>query len=110
MEPQKTIIYDDNCPLCCWYTDAFVQTGLLPQEGRQSFTATQLTSLPQFDLDRSKDEIPLIDNRGGATLYGIDSLVYLLGQRWPWIPKVAAWAPINWFLRKRHRINNCQIY
>lgn len=61
MKPQKTIIYDDNCPLCCWYTDAFVQTGLLQQDGRQSFTATQLTSLPQFDLDRSKDEIPLVD-------------------------------------------------
>lgn len=105
MASQKTILYDDNCPLCCWYTDAFVQTGLLEAEGRQSFTDIELETLTeQLDLARSKDEIPLLDDQGGATLYGIDSLLYLLGQRWPWMPKVAGLTPIDWFLRRLYKL------
>jgi predicted DCC family thiol-disulfide oxidoreductase YuxK len=105
MATQKTILYDDNCPLCCWYTDAFVQTGLLTPDGRQSFTNTKLEHLEdRLDLARSKDEIPLLDDAGGPTLYGIDSLLYLLGQRWPWMPKIARLAPINWFLRRLYKL------
>ena len=105
MPTQKTILYDDNCPLCCWYTDAFVQTGLLTPDGRQSFTNTKLEHLEdRLDLARSKDEIPLLDDDGGPTLYGIDSLLYLLGQRWAWMPKIARLAPINWFLRRLYKL------
>ena len=105
MATQKTILYDDNCPLCCWYTDAFVQTGLLTPAGRQSFTNTPLEHLEdRLDLARSKDEIPLLDADGGPTLYGIDSLLYLLGQRWAWMPKIARLAPINWFLRRLYKL------
>lgn len=105
MATQKTILYDDNCPLCCWYTDAFVQTGLLTPAGRQSFTNTKLEHLEdRLDLARSKDEIPLLDDDGGPTLYGIDSLLYLLGQRWAWMPKIARLAPINWFLRRLYKL------
>lgn len=105
MATQKTILYDDNCPLCCWYTDAFVQTGLLTPAGRQSFTNTKLEYLEdRIDLARSKDEIPLLDGQGGATLYGIDSLLFLLGQRWAWMPKIARFAPINWFLRRLYKL------
>ncbi|MEL6660912.1 MAG: DCC1-like thiol-disulfide oxidoreductase family protein [Bacteroidota bacterium] len=101
---QKIILYDDNCPLCCWYTGAFVKTGLLTQEGRQAFgeiDADQIAT--QLDLERSKDEIPLLDTQGGTTLYGIDSLLYILGQRWPWMVKIARWAPIDWFLRSLYK-------
>lgn len=105
MATQKTILYDDNCPLCCWYTGAFVQTGLLTPAGRQSFTNTSLEHLEdRLDLARSKDEIPLLDDDGGPTLYGIDSLLYLLGQRWAWMPKIARLAPINWFLRRLYKL------
>ncbi|MGH1434777.1 MAG: DCC1-like thiol-disulfide oxidoreductase family protein [Lewinella sp.] len=105
MATQKTILYDDNCPLCCWYTDAFVQTGLLTPQGRQSFTDVSLEDLEsRLDLARSKDEIPLLDDYGGPTLYGIDSLLYLLGQRWAWMPKIARFAPINWFLRRLYKL------
>ncbi len=105
MATQKTILYDDNCPLCCWYTDAFVQTGLLTPQGRQSFTDVPLEDLEsRLDLARSKDEIPLLDDYGGPTLYGIDSLLYLLGQRWAWMPKIARFAPINWFLRRLYKL------
>lgn len=33
----KVIIYDDGCPLCAAYTNAFVKTGMLAKEGRKNF-------------------------------------------------------------------------
>lgn len=104
MTAQKVILYDDNCPLCCWYTGAFVKTGLLPHDGRQAFTDIDPQTLAHsLDIERSKDEIPLLDTQGGRTLYGIDSLLYILGQRWPWMEKVARWVPIDWFLRRLYK-------
>lgn len=105
MVNDKIIIYDDNCPLCCWYTDAFVSTGLLKNEHRLSFS--QLSNeglLEKLDLEKSKDEIPLLDTAGEPTLYGIDSLLELLGRRWPWVKVVANVAPINWFLRRLYKL------
>lgn len=101
MTAHKVILYDDNCPLCCWYTGAFVKTGLLPQDGRQAFAEIQPEDMnSRLDIERSKDEIPLLDTNGGGTLYGIDSLLYILGQRWPWMENLGNWGPLNWFLRR----------
>ncbi len=101
---QKIILYDDSCPLCCWYTGAFVKTGLLTPDGRQAFGEIDAECIAnQLDLERSKDEIPLLDAQGGATLYGIDSLLYILGQRWPWMVRIARWAPVDWFLRSLYK-------
>ena len=57
----------------------------------------------QLDIDRSKDEIPLLDTAGGETIYGVDSLLYILGQRWPWMVKVANCSPINWLIRRLYK-------
>ncbi len=104
MTAHKVILYDDNCPLCCWYTGAFVKTGLLPQNGRQAFTELDPNKLNcKLDIERSKDKIPLLDTQGGPTLYGIDSLLYILGERWPWMERVARWSPINGFLHRLYK-------
>ena len=89
MKNQKVIIYDDTCPMCRWYTRKFVQVGLLEEENRHSFsryTEKELSGL--VDMEKSRDEIPLIDLTGGATLYGVDSLVYILSQRFPVLDKL----------------------
>jgi predicted DCC family thiol-disulfide oxidoreductase YuxK len=105
MASEKIIIYDDSCPLCCWYTDAFVNTGLLSKDGRLSFSQLPNKGLLQnLDMERSKDEIPLVDSAGGPTLYGIDSLLEILGKRWPWMKIVANISPINWFLRRLYKL------
>ena len=106
MKSSKVILYDDNCPLCCWYTNAFVQAGLLPEDGRQPFAKLQANDYPQqqLNLERSKDEIPLLDTAGGPTLYGIDSLLYILDQRWPRLTNIARWVPVNWFIRRLYKL------
>jgi hypothetical protein len=84
----KAIIYDDTCPMCNIYTKAFVQYGFLKSENRLSFTKIDDTIASKLDLHRSKHEIPLIDQDTGEVLYGVDSLVFLLSQKMPWIGKV----------------------
>ncbi len=85
MNTKKAIIYDDTCPMCQWYTQSFVENGFLTKEGRISFSELNDTNACQIDFDKGKHEIPLIDLDGGKTIYGLDSLVYLLSQRFPWI-------------------------
>ena len=82
---QKVIIYDDTCPLCNAYTGAFVRTGLLSAEGRQCFSTASPEVMAALDLDRSRHEIPLYDRVTGKTLYGMDSLFFILGNRWAWL-------------------------
>ncbi len=105
MKTAKAIIYDDTCPMCKWYTGAFVQAGLIEDGNRVSFSELQSEALVDaLDLERSRDEIPLIDLNGQPTLYGVDGLVYLLGKRAPVIPRMMKIAPIDWFFRKLYKL------
>ena len=84
MKTEKAIIYDDNCPMCKWYTGAFVEANLLKSSNRISFSELNDTPLAeQIEMQRSKHEIPLVDLDGGETIYGVDSLVQLLKPRFP---------------------------
>ena len=78
----KVIIYDDVCPLCRAYTAGFVRLGWLKH--RTGFAEASPRLLQGLDLDRARHEIPLYDQVTGETLYGLDALFFLLGQRFPW--------------------------
>ncbi len=103
---KKAIIYDNTCPLCVWYTGAFVKTGMLEHNNRISFdelaSKKELTS--NMDMHRSKHEIPLVDLEGGKTLYGLDSLAFILGQKIPFIAWVLEFAPIRTFFKVFYNI------
>lgn len=77
----KVIVYDDVCPLCKAYTGGFVRLGWL--EKRVGFAAASPALLQKLDLDRARHEIPLHDLRTGETLYGLDALFLILGERFP---------------------------
>jgi predicted DCC family thiol-disulfide oxidoreductase YuxK len=100
----KVLIYDDNCPLCTWYSSLFVNCGLLPTEGRKSFSTLESSLLKLIDLDKSRNEIPLLDTNSGKILYGIDALLEILGQRWGFIKTTGKIKLINWFLKKIYKL------
>ncbi len=105
MSATKVILYDDTCPLCCWYTAKFVRHGLLQEENRRAFSQLKESDLSApVDWERSRDEIPLLDLGGGTTLYGIDSLGYLLGRKLPFVPRCLRVAPIRWFFTQLYRL------
>jgi predicted DCC family thiol-disulfide oxidoreductase YuxK len=96
----KTLVYDDACPMCVWYTGAFVQTGLLDAAERKPFSAASPELLHAIDWKRSKNEIPLLDLETNKVLYGIDALLEILGQRWRCIKTMGNQRIINWLLKK----------
>jgi predicted DCC family thiol-disulfide oxidoreductase YuxK len=94
----KTLIYDDDCPLCAAYTSAFVKTGILHQ--RKPFSDASPELLHTINWQRSKNEIPLLDPATKQVWYGIDALLEILGGRFPWIKTVGRAQPVNYLLKK----------
>lgn len=96
----KTLLYDDACPLCTWYTGAFVKSGLLDADGRKAFSAASPELLQSFDRKRAVNEIPFIDHETNEVLYGIDALVAIIGQRCPFVSVLGTKQPFNRILKK----------
>lgn len=100
----KTLIYDNECPLCVAYTGAFVQTGLLEKEGRKNFNEVDKSILENLDKNRCHNEIPLVDSNTGKTWYGIDALLEILGTKMPLLKKIGQLSLINWLLKKLYKL------
>lgn len=99
----KMIIYDDNCPLCSAYTNAFVKAGMINKDGRKDFSSIDKTLLEKIDAKRSVNEIPLIDTETKQVWYGIDALLEILQQKIPGIKTIGNIKPIKWFLQKLYK-------
>lgn len=84
----KALIYDSNCPLCCWYTDKFIQIGALPENGRISFNELNEKNKTFLDEHKSRHQIPLLDTRTGNVVYGIDGLTLILANYFPFFEKI----------------------
>jgi len=105
MKPyNKVLIYDDNCPLCTWYTSLFVRFGLLSSEGRIPFNRASVPLLSMIEVDTGKNEIPLIDVSNNKVYYGIDAMLDILGQKMPAIKVIGNLSPIKWFLQKLYKL------
>src|SRR5690242_18479506 len=85
MYADRILLYDDYCPLCSWYSGLFVKFGLVSAENRVPFSKADVEILTSIDIEKGKDEIPFFDQRTGITLYGIDTLLEILGQQAPFI-------------------------
>ena len=95
----KIIIYDSHCPLCNWYTGEFVKHEILSENGRMPFESITEEAKSKFEGDKGRHEIPLIDMNGGETMYGIDSLIYLLNDRFTFVGKLMSQDPIYYFFK-----------
>lgn len=100
----KVLVYDDNCPLCCWYSGLFVKCGFLGAEGRKAFSKLDDNLLSAIDFHKGRNEIPLLDLSTGKVLYGIDALLEILGQKLPFIKTTGNSALFKWFLERLYRL------
>jgi predicted DCC family thiol-disulfide oxidoreductase YuxK len=94
-----TLIYDQDCPLCVWYTNQFIKFGILLEEERLPyFQAIQNPSL-KFDHELAQNKIAFVKAEKKEIVYGIDSLLAVLGSRWKWIEITGTLPGINAFLK-----------
>ena len=100
----KILVYDDNCPLCTWYSGLFVKYGFLNGEGRKPFSTLDSNLLSKIDFDKSRNEIPLLDTSTNKVIYGIDALLEILDQKIPFIKATGNLVPIKWLLKRIYKL------
>jgi predicted DCC family thiol-disulfide oxidoreductase YuxK len=99
-----TLVYDEHCPFCVWYTGLFVKFGFLQKEERKSFTRAGEAFLEHCNFARSKNEIPFINHTTGETFYGIDALLELLNRKIPFIKGIGNIKPVKYFLTRLYKL------
>ncbi|RIV18516.1 hypothetical protein DYU11_28505 [Fibrisoma montanum] len=77
---KKLIIYDADCPMCRAYTKGLAAINK-DLERIPNNAVTDASILNRLDYQRARHEIPMVDLNGGETLYGVDTWLYLLGER-----------------------------
>ncbi|WP_125722283.1 thiol-disulfide oxidoreductase DCC family protein [Flavobacterium ustbae] len=98
----QTLLYDEDCPLCSLYTTGFVKSGMLDQNGRKSYCELSAEEQNFVDLKRAPNEIALVDNKTKTVIYGIDSLIKVVGFSFPLIEKISNLKPVHFILRKMY--------
>ncbi|MGO4771061.1 hypothetical protein ACEN2I_05320 [Flavobacterium sp. W22_SRS_FK3] len=98
----QTLLYDEDCPLCSLYTTGFVKSGMLDENGRKSYCQLSAEEQRFVDLQRAPNEIALIDNTTKTVIYGIDSLIKVVGFSFPIIEKIAIIKPFHFILKKMY--------
>ena len=104
MKNNKLIIYDDNCPMCAVYTKAFVATGMIEKNNRKNFSTIDPEILHKLDIEKCRNEIPVIDPETAEIWYGIDAIVEILRSKMPWVKKTAGVPPIRWILNRTYKL------
>ncbi len=95
-----TVLYDQDCPLCQVYTSAFIKTGMLDQDGRKAYSEISTEDQNVIDINRASNEIALVDNENKTVIYGVDSLLKVIGTRFPIIQKIGQIKFIKLILQK----------
>ncbi len=94
------LIYDSECPMCNLYSKGFIAAGMLDQNGRKAFTELSAETKNRIDFNRAKNEIALVDHAKNKVIYGLDSLLLIIGNAFPMLEKTARIQPLYWFLKK----------
>lgn len=96
----QTLIYDQDCPLCRVYTSGFIQYGLLDERGRKPYHKISLKDKNLIDIQRASNEIALVNYESNQVIYGVDSLLEIIGFRFSLIKKIGEMRPIHFLLKK----------
>lgn len=96
----QTLLYDDDCPLCNLYTTGFIKAEMLDQNGKKPFSNLTEEEQTFIDIEKAKNQIALVDNKNRTVIYGIDSLLKVIGYSFPWMEKVGHFSPVKFLLKK----------
>ncbi|AWG21345.1 hypothetical protein FFWV33_07290 [Flavobacterium faecale] len=98
-----TLLYDEECPMCNLYTAGFIKANMLDNQGRKPFVNITTEEANYIDIQRAKNEIALVDTQNKRVYYGIESLLKVIGNSFPWMEKIGNWKPIKYFLKKLYK-------
>jgi hypothetical protein len=73
---------------------------MLDESGREAFTELTFKNKDLIDFNRSKNEIALVDHNQKKVIYGLDSLLLIIGNSFPLLEKIARIPPLYWVFKK----------
>jgi hypothetical protein len=94
-----SLLYDEDCPLCRWYTRIFVKYRLLEENGRIPYVDYILQHPGEVNIHIAQTKIACVDHQSHEIRYGIDGLLMLLGHHSRIIKVLGNFKPINWLLK-----------
>jgi len=86
--------------MCYVYTQAFVKTGMLPANGRESYQNMPQNICPLVDHQRAANEIALVNTENGEVTYGIQSLFKIIGNSIPLFKPLFEFKPVVYLMGK----------
>ncbi|WP_300665947.1 hypothetical protein [Fluviicola sp.] len=99
MKANISLLYDEDCPLCRWYTAKFVQYQFLTPQGRVSYTKHIQDFKGVIDPDLAQTKIACFNHDTKEVTYGVDSLLVILSQRCKLIGTIGKFKPVNYLLQ-----------
>ncbi|MBB1192263.1 hypothetical protein DNC80_01075 [Flavobacterium sp. SOK18b] len=96
----QTLLYDEDCPLCRVYTSGFIKAGMLDKNGKKPYCQLSDEEQNFIDVQRASNEIALVNNENKTVIYGIDSLLKVIGFSFPRMETIGNLKPIKFFLKK----------
>lgn len=96
----QTLLFDEDCPLCQVYTTGFIKAGMLDENGKKPFSNLSEDEKNYIDIKRASNEIALVDNKNKTVIYGIDSLLKVIGNSFPWMERIRRIRPVKFLLKK----------
>jgi len=86
--------------MCNIYSKGFIKAGMLDESGREAFTELTIKNKNLINFKRAKNEIALVDHEKNEVMYGLDSLLLIIGNSFPMLGKIARMKPLYWFFKK----------
>ncbi len=99
----QTLLYDKECPMCNLYTAGFIKARMMDENGRKPFEKITKDEQKYIDINRASNEIALVNHQDKTVIYGIDSLLTIIGHSFPWMKKVGTTQPIYYLLKKIYK-------
>lgn len=96
------LLVDKECPLCRGYGAAFEAAGLLEKNSVMPYE-TGIDAFGNLDVERAKNEIALVNTADGSIIYGVDSLVKIVGHSSATIQRIASIAWVKMILLRAYR-------
>lgn len=94
------LIFDNACPMCRAYSNAFVKSKMLDEQGREAYQQMSAQTAAYINTDRARNEIALVNNLTGEVTYGIDSIFKILSNVFPPFAPLFNFSPFHWLMKK----------
>lgn len=94
------ILFDAECPMCRMYTQVFVESGMLDNDGRAAYQELPAQACPMLDKQRAINEIALVNQETGEVTYGVESLFKVFAASFPIFKPLFLFRPFVWLMSK----------